>query len=347
MGAEQKPPLPEKARSLPLALGVQPVVPWAAFLVLVIVTYFFAPSFFSSSSIFNVLRLAAILGIVTLGQGLVLLVAGVDLSVGATMAASLVLLAEVGRAGGGSVLTALFAVLVLGAVIGALNGSLVTLRKVPPFIATLGMAAVVEGGRLAYTGGIPSGNIPEVLRPLGLRGFGPLPYAFILWAGLAIVLWFALTRTTYGRKLYATGSSEEVARRSGIKVGLITFSAYVLGGLLASIASLILSAYVGYIDPSVGAGYTLDSVAAAVVGGVAFTGGKGTVRGMAIGALFITALLNLVIVLDVDPNLQFVVRGVVIILAVAYMALSDSGEDFDRPTRWFEFGRLNVGQKGG
>jgi ribose/xylose/arabinose/galactoside ABC-type transport system permease subunit len=340
-------PVRERGRRSPVHLHGHVAVAWIAFFAVLLFTYIVAPNFFSTSSIFNVLRQAGILGIVTLGQGLVLLVAGVDLSVGATMAASLVLLAELSQGGGGSVPLALIAVLALGAAIGALNGGLITQRNVPPFVATLGMAAVVEGSRLAYTGGIPSGNIPEVLRPLGLGGFGPVPYGFMLWAVLAIVLWFVATRTTYGRKIYATGSSEEVSRRAGIKVGVITFSAYVVGGLLASIAGLVLSAYVGYVDPSVGAGYTLDSVAAAVVGGVAFTGGKGTVRGMAIGVLFITALLNLVIALDIDPNLQFVVRGVVIIVAISYFTLFGSSEGVARRPRWFDLGRVRTGHKGG
>ena len=278
------------------------------------------PAFFQSGNISNVLLQAGILGVVTLGQTMVLLVAGIDLSVAAVMSASLVVIASLSRVGGLSLMWIVLAALALGVLVGLVNGLLVAYKGVAPFITTLGMAAVVGGAQLAYTKGSPAGTVPDSLRPLGLDGVGLVPYAAMVWLGVAVLLWALLRLTTFGRHLYATGTSPKVAARAGVRVRLVTLSTYVACGLLAAAAGVILSAYVGYVDPGVGLGYDLDSIAAAVVGGVAFTGGRGGVVGACAGVLLLTVLLNLVILAGVDPNMQLVVRGVVIVIALAIVA---------------------------
>ena len=276
------------------------------------------PEFYHRGNLFNVLRQVAILGIVTLGQALVLLVAGIDLSVGAVIGVTLTVLATGGSAG---IVPAVLLALAIGALIGSVNGALVTVREVPAFVATLGMAVLLEGARLAYTKGSPSGDIPAGLRPLGLSGFGVVPYAFLLFAVLAAALWVLLNRTSHGRRIYATGTNEVTARLAGVRVRWVVFSTYVLCSVLAVVAGIVLSAYVGYVDRYIGAGFDLDSIAAAVVGGVAFVGGKGRVGGVILGVLFVTVLLNLVVLIGIDPNVRLVVRGVVIVAAVAFFTL--------------------------
>jgi ribose/xylose/arabinose/galactoside ABC-type transport system permease subunit len=280
-----------------------------------------APHFYNSDNLFDVLRQAAILGIVTLGQALVLLVAGIDLSVGAVMSASLILLAELSGRHDLPVFVAVLGVLAMGATVGLANGALVTVRGLPPFVATLGMAVVLQGAQLAYTRGVPGGSIPGGLRPLGLSGFGVIPYAFLLCAALAALAWVLLNRTVYGRQVYATGTNAIAARLAGVPTRRVVLSTFIACSLLAATAGTVLSAYVGYVDEYVGTGFDLDSIAAAVVGGVAFTGGKGGVGGAILGVLFVTVLLNLVVLLGVDPNLRLVVRGAVIVGAVAFFAL--------------------------
>ncbi len=206
--------------------------------------------------------------------------------------------------------------LALGASVGAANGLLVSLRDVPPFAATLGMLAVIQGAILVYTKGIPAGNIPTSLRPVALSGVGIVPYSLIICLGIAALLMFALRRGTYGRKIYAVGRSPEVARRAGISTTYVRVSAYVACGVLAAAAGIILSAYVGYVDPEIGGNYNLESIAAAVLGGVAFTGGEGGVTGALAGSLFLLALLNVATISSLNPFTQLIVQGVVMLIAV-------------------------------
>jgi ribose/xylose/arabinose/galactoside ABC-type transport system permease subunit len=280
-----------------------------------------APSFYRSDNLFHLLRQAAILGIVALGQTMVLLVAGIDLSVGAVIGLSLVTLAEFGRGPNPPLLPAILAVLLLGAGVGCVNGLLVTLRNVPPFIATLGMGVLIEGARLFYTHGVPSGDIPRALRPLGLDGLGLIPYAFLLWVVLAALVSFALERMTFGRALYATGTNREAARLAGLPINRVVVSAYVLCGLFAAIAGLVLSAYVGYVDRYLGLGFDLDSIAAVVVGGTSFAGGRGGVPGTILGVFFVTLLLNLAVLLALNPQIQLIIKGVLIAGAVGIWGL--------------------------
>jgi ribose transport system permease protein len=290
-------------------------------LVVAILIRMLVGNFYSVDNVSNVIRQAGILGIVTLGQALALLVGGVDLSVGAVMSVSLVMVAEFSRRGGMSLPETLLVVLAMGMLVGALNGLVIAFRNVPPFVATLAMTAVVGGGQLAYTKGVPAGSIPARLRPLGLKSFEHIPYVTMLWLVLAIVLYIITRRTTSGRHLYATGTSAVVAARAGTRTQSVIVLAYVGSGLLAAIAGIALSAYVGYVDSGIGTGYDLDSISAAVVGGVAFTGGKGGVVGACAGVLFLTILLNLVILAGINPNVQLVVRGALVIAAMAVIAV--------------------------
>ena len=322
----------EGARSqLARAFRVPSFVSRPAYIALVAAAiWLFEPSFYHSANVTNVLRQAGILGVVTLGQTLVLLVAGIDLSVGAVMSGTLIAVAALSRPGHLPLVVVVVIVLALGVVVGCVNGLLVAYRKVPPFVATLGMTAVVAGGQLAYTKGVPAGTIPAHLRPLGLGAWGIVPYAALLWLALTGLAFILLRVTIYGRQLYAVGTAAEVASRAGARVRLITWSAYLGCSVLAAAAGIVLSAYVGYVDPGVGSGYDLDSISAAVVGGVAFSGGRGGVIGAALGVLLLTVLLNLVILAGVDPNVQLIVRGGVVIAAMATLAVRSARTPSER-----------------
>jgi ribose/xylose/arabinose/galactoside ABC-type transport system permease subunit len=276
----------------------------------------FESDFYRSANLHVLMQQCSVLGIVTLGQLLVLLVGGIDLSVGAVMNATLIIIAVMNRHQP-HLAAAIVLSLLLGLGVGIVNGLLVSLRDVPPFAATLGMLAVLQGAILVYTKGVPAGNIPSSLRPVALDGIGIVPYSLIICVALAVVLLFVLRRGTYGRKIYAVGRSPEVARRVAISPTTIRISAYAMCGLLAAMAGIILSAYVGYVDPTIGGNYNLESIAAAVVGGVAFTGGEGGVLGAMTGVVFLLALLNVVTLSSLNPYMQLIIQGVVMLVAVS------------------------------
>lgn len=290
--------------SLPLALAALTVALVAVF----------EPQFYRPANLHVLMQQWSVLGLVTLGQLLVLLVAGIDLSVGAVMNATLIIIALMN--GHSLLVVSLLLCLALGALVGVTNGVLVSVREVPPFAATLGMLAVIQGAILVYTKGIPAGNIPASLRPVALSGVGIVPYSLIICLGVAALLLFALRRGTYGRKIYAVGRSPEVARRAGISTIYVRVSAYMACGVLAAAAGIILSAYVGYVDPEIGGNYNLESIAAAVLGGVAFTGGEGGVTGALAGSLFLLALLNATTISSLNPFIQLIVEGAMLLIAV-------------------------------
>ncbi|WP_448811775.1 ABC transporter permease [Agromyces bauzanensis] len=287
---------------------------------LLVIVPIVVPGFFAADNITNVLRLSSILGIVTLGQALVMLVAGIDLSVSAIMSGVLVVIASlVGRMGVPTGLAVLIA-LAAGAAVGLISGLLVAYRGVTPFVATLAMAAVVAGIQLAATRGAPPGNIPDDLRALTLGGVGPIPFSAFLWLALAAILVVVHRGTAIGRRVRAVGLAPRVAVRSGTPAKRIVSAMYVLSGLLAAVAGVVLASHVGYVDGKSGLGYDLDSIAAAAIGGVAFTGGRGGLIGATLGALALTVVLNLVTLTGLDPNVQYIARGAIILVAVAVLA---------------------------
>jgi ribose/xylose/arabinose/galactoside ABC-type transport system permease subunit len=282
-------------------------------------TALFLPSFYASGNLGTLLLQVAVLGILTLGQVLVLLVRGIDLSVSAVMALGAVFVVE--SQSGRPILLSIAMAIALSVAIGIANGLLVTKRRVPPFVATLGMLIFVEGLRLAYTKGQASGLVPDGLRALTLDGIGPLRWAVLLWLALALGLAFVLSRTTLGRKIYAAGSNPVTARLSGVPVDRVVIGTFVACSLFALTAGLVLSGYIGYVDQHLGDGYNLTAISAAVVGGISFAGGRGTVAGAMAGVVLIALLANIVVVAGLPVELQIVLQGLVLILAVAIQGL--------------------------
>jgi ribose/xylose/arabinose/galactoside ABC-type transport system permease subunit len=280
--------------------------------VLLVIAAFLTPELYSERMRFVVFRQAAQLGIVTIGQTLVLLVAGLDLSVGGVIVLTSVIIAEVsgGRESG------LPLALLVARVLGMGIGLLVTKRNVPPFVATLGMLVLIRGGQVAYTKGIPSGYVPRGLDIVNDE-IGPIPLPVLIWLGLTAVMAFVLFATPYGRQVYAVGSNRQAARLSGIKVDRILISVYLLCSLFCVVAGIVLTGYVGYVDRYLGRGLDLDSIAAAIVGGTTFTGGRGSLLGAVAGVFLVQILTNMTVLLGLDVQTQLVIKGLVIIGAVA------------------------------
>lgn len=275
-----------------------------------------APSFYGEANIANVLRQVGILGVVAVGQTLVILGGGVDLSVGAVMSLALVTAAIVTQ-GRDRDLPLAVAVAIGGALaVGIVNGLLVTWRRVPPFVATLATLLLVQGTILAWTRGALSGSIPPALQTIGGARLGPITWSVALFALVAAMAGFVLHRGTFGRSLYALGLNREAARFSGIRVDRVTFLTYVVSAVCAALGGLLLAGYVGYVDRYVGQGLNLDSIAAVVVGGTSLAGGRGGIGGTVVGVLLLAILVNVVFVANVPEATQLVLKGLLIVGAV-------------------------------
>ena len=291
--------------------------------ILLLAASFLTPKLYEVDTIAVVMRQASQLGIVAIGQTMILLVAGLDLSVGGVIVLTSVIVAEVSNGRDEMVLPAILIALGFGALIGLGNGLLVTKRRVPPFVATLGMLVLVQGATQAYTRGVPGGFVPQLLDVVN-QSWSFLSIPLVLWLGLNAVFIFVLRGTAYGRKVYAVGSNIEAARLSGISVDAVRISIYVLGSCLVVVSGIVLTGYVGYVDRFIATGLDLDSIAAAVVGGTAFIGGRGGLLGTIAGVLIIQILSTMAVLMGLDIEVQFIIKGLVILGAVTLYSLASA-----------------------
>lgn len=298
---------------------------YVALVLVLIAAGLLSPAFYQPANIFNILRQASALGILSVGQTIVMIGGGIDLSVAAVMQLVTVGVAEIAKGRDEGVIAAVVIMLVLSMIVGWVNGLLVTQRRVAPFVATLFVGVVVTGARQVYTQATPSGSLPPLIRLIGRDSTGPLPNAAIIFLLLALIAAIVLRKTTFGRRLYAVGGNAEAARLAGIAVNTVRLITYVVCSLLAGVAGLVLAGYVGYADQWIGRGYDLDSIAAVVIGGTSLAGGRGGIGGTLAGVLLVTVLLNLVLLLNLNVQWQLVVKGIVIILAVALYSMRHRG----------------------
>jgi len=292
----------------------------AVFLVLaVIVGGIVSPTFLSKGNVSNLVLQWSPLGIVVIGQTFVIIARGLDLSVASVMATAAVIATSFH--GSNADVPAVVAVsLGIALAVGLLNGILVTKRSVSPFLATLATMILLQGFRFAYTQGAPSGHVPPFFRLLGSGNFYGVPYNFVILVVIGAVFYIVLARSVFGRRLYIVGGNRVVATLVGIDSDITTIIAYVISAILAGLAGLILSGYVGLVDNWVGQGFELDSIVAAVIGGVALTGGRGTIPGALIGAAVIVVIGNEVLMFGLPVHIQIIVKGLVIVLAAALYA---------------------------
>lgn len=294
-------------------LAGQWVAPVACLVVLLLAAVF-VPKFYEPGNLTTVAIQSAVLGIVAVGQMLVLLVAGLDLSVNAVLGLGAVIV--ISNLQGFSMTTVVQA-LAIAVGVGLANGLLIAWRKVPPFIATFGMLIFVNGARLAYTHGQASGNVPAWLRVVGIGQVGPVPNALLSWLVILLVVGGILTYTRYGRYVYAVGANYEAARYAGVPTREVVVACYIACSVLALCAGLVLSGYIGYVDQRLGTDFNVNSIAAAIVGGTTFSGGRGSLVGTATGAILLSMLLDLVVVAGIPINWQLAVQGTVLVVATA------------------------------
>jgi ribose/xylose/arabinose/galactoside ABC-type transport system permease subunit len=264
----------------------------------------------------NVVRKASGLGIVAIGQTFVILTGGLDLSNGMVITLVDVVAATILNGKDTLLVPVIFLCLAIGASVGLMNGLLVTKFRIPPLVCTLGMFGILKGIAYVYTNGSPKGNIPPSLRLVGSGFIGPIPIAVFFWIGITILGVIVLRKTLFGRYLYAVGGNPKAARLSGIQVNRVIVMAYVSSSLLAAIAGLVLAGYIGTGSLGLGDGYNLNSIAAVVVGGTAFSGGVGTVIGSAGGSLFLAIVFSLLRFLGLSYSNQLVVQGAILVFAI-------------------------------
>jgi ribose transport system permease protein len=307
------------------------IVIYSILLGIVLIAAIALPEFRNPVNIFNVLRQGVALGIVSVGQTVAILVGGIDLSVGATI--SLVVVYAAGfmeqYTAWWMVLGMVIALLSLRLLIGFLNANVITRLRVEPFIATLGMGAILQGMVLMYAKR-PGGDIAPGWEYFAEGMIGPVPFPVIFLGGLVAVTWVLLGRTIWGRHIKATGGSEVIARLSGVVTNRITAYAYMFCSLMAALTGLYLTSRMGAGDPQVGGlqygKFDLDSITAVLIGGTQLGGGKGGVIGTVAGVMIVSVLSNIFNLVGVNPWIQWIIKGLILLAAVAIYSVQQSDE---------------------
>jgi ribose transport system permease protein len=290
-----------------------------ALVLMIVVVSFLNPNFFTTGNLLNILRQTAINAVMAVGMTLVILTAGIDLSVGSVLAlcgavgASLIA-AEL------PIVVAVGAALGLGAVLGGMSGLIIAKGKVQAFIATLVSMTLVRGLTLVYTDGRPiSTGFTDTADAFSFIGTGymlGIPVPIWIMALTFAAAWYLLNHTKLGRHIYALGGNESATKLSGINVDAIKISVYAIAGFLSALSGLIVTSRLSSAQPTAGYGYELDAIAAVVLGGTSLMGGKGTIMGTLLGALIIGFLNNALNLLDVSSYYQMIAKALVILLAV-------------------------------
>ncbi len=274
-----------------------------------------SPYFLTVSNLLNVAQQTSINAIVAVGMTFVILSAGIDLSVGSIVALSGVVLGTLLQAGQALPL-AIAGSVAAGIACGLFNGALVSWGGLPPFIVTLGMMSVARGAALVFTEGRPISGFSDSFRVLATGSIGVAPAPVIVMVAVYLVAHIVLTRTTFGRYVYAIGGNEEATRLSGVAVRVHKMAIYGVSGLMSAIAAIILTARLNSAQPIAGMMYELDAIAATVIGGTSLMGGEGSLGGTLVGALIMGVLRNGLNLLGVSSFLQQIVIGAVIVGAV-------------------------------
>jgi ribose transport system permease protein len=281
---------------------------------------FASPYFLTAKNIVNVLRQFSLIAILAVGQALIIITGGIDLSVGSVVGFTACFGASVARMGAPPIVT-LFSILGMGAVVGLTNGTFVTKIGIAPFIATLGMMSIARGLSLLITMGVPIHVDPTWISVFGGGYVGIFPVSVITMLLIVGIGFIFANNTTLGRNVYAVGNSEKSAKFSGIRVDQVRIMVFTITGVLASICGLILVGQLEGADAFYGNGYELDVIAAAVIGGVSLSGGEGNILGILVGAALMGVLKNAFVLLAVPGYWQVVATGVVIIGAVSLDSL--------------------------
>ena len=288
-----------------------------ALIILIVFVSVLNPAFLQVNNLLNLMRQLIINGFIALGMTFVILTGGIDLSVGSTLALTSAIFAGLLQGGMPTILAILIA-LGIGLILGLINGILITKGKLAPFIVTLATMTIFRGLTLVYMDGRPIAGPKDdfAFQFLGKGQFFGIPFQVILFIIAYLILWILLTKTSYGRKIYAVGGNEKASFISGIKIDKVKILVYVISALMAVLSGLILTSRLNSAQPTAGSAYEMDAIAAVVLGGTSMTGGSGSLTGTLIGILILGVLNNGLNLLGVSSFYQQIVKGVVILIAV-------------------------------
>jgi ribose transport system permease protein len=294
---------------------------------------FLTDKFFTAANGINVLRQVAVNVCIATGMTLIVLTGGIDLSVGSVLALCGAIAAGLLKNGislpsadlfiGFTIFGAVLGAIIVGSLLGWFNGLVITKFKVPPFVATLAMLTIARGFTMLYTEGHPISNLGNDFALIGAESFIGIPVPVWIAALVVLLAVFITRKTKLGRYIYAIGGNETAAKLSGIRINRVKLTVYSLGAALAAIGGIIVTSRLDSAQPNAGVSYELDAIAAVVIGGTSLNGGKGSVWGTVIGAVIIGVLNNGLVLLNVSPFWQQVVKGGVILLAVIIDKIGD------------------------
>ena len=289
-----------------------------AFLVVLVILMILSPRAFAKpANLINILKQASINGILATGMMFVIISGGIDLSVGSIVALSGVIAASFAHPDEYPLIIPIVLSVLSGLAAGFFNGICVAYGNIPPFIVTLGSMTIIRGLALIYSNGQPIFGITKLFESIaGGFVFDVIPHLVIYFLSVTIISAFILTKTVFGRRVYAVGGNEMAAKVSGINVAKIKVSVYSISGFLAGIAGLLLASRIVSGNPTAGQSYELDAIAAVIIGGVSMSGGSGQWFGTVIGALFIAVIGNGLDILNVSSHFQLLIKGAIIIVAV-------------------------------
>lgn len=273
------------------------------------------PTFLSTGNIFNVLRTTGFTLITVVGMSLVLITGGLDLSVGSVLALGGVITGMMCKAGV-PVVFAIIAGVMVGGIIGSINGMIIVKAGIPPLIVTLGMQYAARGLVSVLTQGVPIYPLPEGLMKVEQTRIFNIPMVVLVALLIAVIGHIILSKAPFGRAIYALGGNEEAAKISGINTKRTKFSVYVITSTLAALAGVFMAARLGSAEAAAGSGYELTVICGAIIGGISTFGGMGTIIGASIGALFMEILTNSLTLMRVSVYWQNLVVGVILVLAV-------------------------------
>lgn len=298
----------------------------AAFLILCLVLSFLSEYFLTTANFWNVMRQVSVNICLSVGMTLVILTAGIDLSLGSILALCGAVTASLLKYGieleglnlyiGFGPLGAIMVGIALGFGLGWFNGWTITRFKVPPFVATLAMLTIARGLTMLWTQGFPINGLGEEFAFLGTGWFLGIPMPVWVTALVVIVSVVITNKTKFGRYVYAIGGNERATKLSGININRVKMTVYAIAGGLAAVGGMIVTSRLDSAQPNAGISYELDAIAAVVIGGTSLSGGKGTIMGAVLGGIIIGVLNNGLVLLNVSPFWQQVVKGIVILLAV-------------------------------
>jgi monosaccharide ABC transporter membrane protein, CUT2 family (TC 3.A.1.2.-) len=256
-----------------------------ALVLLCIVLSFLSERFLTFSNFLNIFKQSSVLAILAIGMTFVILTGGIDLSVGSILALVGVITASL-LAGGHNMMVAIMVGLIVGLVFGLANGFFVSFFDLPPFIVTLATMAIARGFTLVYTSGYPISTLPETFDYLGMGKIAGFPFIILLTLVTFILFYFLLTKTSFGKYIYAVGDNKNAAILSGINVNLVLLLVYSICGLLSGFSGILLTSRLGSAQPTAGFGYELDAIACVVLGGTNLFGGRGSLIGTMIGSSY-------------------------------------------------------------